>query len=578
MIDSPSSSGYDEWVSSYNSGNYEVQTYTFFNLTNVEEVEAGLPPKFDPLGPFTYRRNSIKVDPYFTAGGAEAVFKEMSTYTFVPSESATQDPSKLMLTNFFPFYQAAVNKAGSESALLLGLSPTVLSGIITELATQLGDGSNNTLGLAQWGNLGISGTNMNSPPITLYAPPVRNFSLPLQQATQLLFGANGLVSDPDAVPTFFGYLANQDIPAILAAWPELGSPAGVLAVAGYIDTMIQLKGIPLVQSVFFQGGRGTGLIVTHTLDEWLWKYQDPLLAFLEPTLADLAHLQFNDTSVNMTRASKQNSVVYTGAGNLKDVNAYKEWNGRSTIDVYTPPGLVFGTNGRSFGPEISPRDSLHVFVSEIQRPLQVLHVADSKVKGIKVFEYRLNPTELRPSEQYQSPISGLFNIAPISYGIPLEISKPFFLNADPALAEAAGLVPDYGRDSTYLDVEPMTGISFRASLKLQINVRINSNVTNVFWPKTTSGVWPLVAIHRDGIISDKDADAFKRNIRAALIGAKVALGLGLAFGILALIFATYVILRPNCARGVGSGYSDLSTGGELPPHAKREDTALLPSK
>ncbi|KNC48268.1 lysosome membrane protein 2 [Thecamonas trahens ATCC 50062] len=577
VIDSPNSSGYDNWVSSYHSGNSELQSYTFFNLTNAPDVLAGAAPVFEPVGPFVYRRNTVKLDPKFLDGGARVSFKEMSQYSFVPEQSIYDQLDKVLLTNYFPFYQAAVNKAGSEKNLLYGFLPTLLSITLSEIGGHLGNADNTTAAMIQWGSLGITGANLPSlPSLELRAPPVRNISLDLAATHSLLFGASGLISDETAVTTFLGLLARQDIGSILAKWPELGTPDNVLTLAAYFEHLILVRGLDFAEQVFFQGGRGTGLIVTHTVEQWLWQYEDPLLAALDPSIAHLAHLQFNDTSANITRATKRDTITATGKGNLAALNTYLQWNGLTEVSAYTPPGPVRGTNGHSFGPDIRPPQPLEVFVSEIQRPLQILHVRDTKVKGIEVFEYRLNPAELQPNEQYVSPVYGLFNIEPISHGIPLEISKPFFLNADPELARAAGLTPDYGRDSTFLDVEPMTGVAFRASLKLQINTRINSNLTQVFFPHAASGVWPLLAIHRDGIISDSDADSFKRTIRAALIGAKVGFGIGLTLGILSLALAAYLAFRPACGSGVPSGgYDDLDAAAASGPAGKREDAALM---
>ena len=76
-------------------------------------------------------------------------------------------------------------------------------------------------------------------------------------------------------------------------------------------------------------------------------------------------------------------------------------------------------------------------------------------------------------------------------GAPAYGSAPHFLSADPALVEGVdGLHPDVDKHTTYLNIEPRSGVAFQAHKKIQIsfhlsqvdNISVLSRVRNVFFP------------------------------------------------------------------------------------------------
>jgi len=80
--------------------------------------------------------------------------------------------------------------------------------------------------------------------------------------------------------------------------------------------------------------------------------------------------------------------------------------------------------------------------------------------------------------------SGMWNMTPTGE-IEVYASKPHFLDADPALVSAigAGIAPVRNLHDTWLDVEPISGITLRASKRLMGSVRLTPvNATLPFGP------------------------------------------------------------------------------------------------
>lgn len=532
------------------------------NLSNAAAVMGGAAPVFNVVGPFTYTRNVVKVDPQFFNGGTQVSYFEQIQYSFVPDQSVLDESA--LITNFYPFYFGVLANTGSETGLLLSFFPTVLSSTLNALAGLYS--GNMTAAYVQWGSLGMNnGTNLPGfGNAELPYPPSRVISLSLAATTSLLTGARGLLGSPNNVITLMSLAAKADFGTIVSLWPELGSAANAGVLVQYVQFLLQSRVAPFVSRTFFTGGTGSGAIVTHAVSQWLWTYTDPLLAALSPSTASAAHLQTNYSTSEQARASAGLTAKYTGSGSIDEIGTYTLWRNASSVTGYNPAGPLGGTDGTQFRPRLSSGDPLTVFITEAGRPVQIRHTSSPRVKAIPTMKYMLEQAELLPNPQYYSTVLGLFNATAVSNGLPVDISMPYFLYADPSLAAAAGLTPDPARDDTFLCVEPLSGVVMQARLRLQLNVRVNSSQTNVFSPNLASGVWPIADITRQAIISDADAQKFIDSVLRILKVRLALLVICVALAVLAAAACVAVLLQPRCCPVDAKGtYRSLGEGAPL---------------
>lgn len=69
-------------------------------------------------------------------------------------------------------------------------------------------------------------------------------------------------------------------------------------------------------------------------------------------------------------------------------------------------------------------------------------------------------------------VRGITNVSHTG-GFPLFLSKPHFLETAPWVAKSvSGLHPSYNKHETFMDVEPMTGVTMRAAKRIQLNMNV----------------------------------------------------------------------------------------------------------
>eukprot|EP00602_Paraphysomonas_sp_CaronLab_P010932 CAMPEP_0185018268 /NCGR_PEP_ID=MMETSP1103-20130426/1045_1 /TAXON_ID=36769 /ORGANISM="Paraphysomonas bandaiensis, Strain Caron Lab Isolate" /LENGTH=614 /DNA_ID=CAMNT_0027548019 /DNA_START=367 /DNA_END=2212 /DNA_ORIENTATION=+ len=143
---------------------------------------------------------------------------------------------------------------------------------------------------------------------------------------------------------------------------------------------------------------------------------------------------------------------------------------------------IAGTDANLFGAPANT-EKLQVYVNDIYRTSYVKYEKDvGDWHGVNLRRYKvqlkdswnstLNPTE--GWQYYNDAPSGMQNLTAVAT-LPLFISKPHFLDADPSLvASVRGLTPSTDAHDTYLDVEPNTGALCRVMNRVQVLYQLNS--------------------------------------------------------------------------------------------------------
>ena len=123
-----------------------------------------------------------------------------------------------------------------------------------------------------------------------------------------------------------------------------------------------------------------------------------------------------------------------------------------------------------------------MYVDEVCRSLHLLYAGEEMTwRDITLYPYEINlkdfdNTTMNPANEgfYQYGPNGLSNMTVLA-NVPLFLSKPHFLDSQQSLLEALdGIQPYKEIHDTYLAVEPITGMTFRAFKRLQLNTRVTS--------------------------------------------------------------------------------------------------------
>ncbi|KAM9991566.1 hypothetical protein ACTFIZ_004979 [Dictyostelium cf. discoideum] len=232
-----------------------------------------------------------------------------------------------------------------------------------------------------------------------------------------------------------------------------------------------------------------GLIVTRSMDDWLWNCQDAILDYLG--VDQPCALQQNNT-VNKP------STIFTGQQDLSMTNQIFEFQEQTFLTCWNGSVQVQGfTESGQFPPlQSDPPQTMTLFEENVIRPVQLELSGDSQVQGINTKRYYLVNNSFPISTTFKTTIPGFANLTDIQ-NLPIYVSLWDMYEVPPQYSSnnLQGLNQTYQSAQVPLDLEPITGNALYYNLKLQINLAIpefsswfSSNSTfkniksNVFYP------------------------------------------------------------------------------------------------
>lgn len=335
--------------------------------------------------------------------------------------------------------------------------------------------------------------------------------------------------------------------------------------------------------------QNTGLFTQRTAREMLFGYTSRFgTAFMVPGIAGVETdwSQHAQRIVADRKAEQGKDIVqYTGKGDFERIGQfvkyagvaeYKSWcdlfdparvgkcataEGRAVYDedLYTSPLLITGSgDGTTQGPLHEDDDDVvpiyTLYVDEAKRSLPLVYNAThSSIKDIKMRRYRVgtdplvgdnfyrNKTQLRFDNDQQVP-NGFTSVQSVMGGIPLLLGLPRFgpmvdadFDAGVTCTGADGVPGKRCQDTyvdadhgTWLDVEPITGLTMNGHKRLQANFRtsraelytdltgasqgINYHYNNMFkgarWASNPHMVLPYYWADLHDQLKDDDAEDF----------------------------------------------------------------------
>jgi hypothetical protein len=196
------------------------------------------------------------------------------------------------------------------------------------------------------------------------------------------------------------------------------------------------------------------------------------------------------------------STFSTGKGDPRTVGQLLRFQNQSKLDFFVggeltidggaasySDGLQHGFSvGTNFPPfhSVQPSSKLAVMLGSIAVPVEFhFDRLVNDLYNIKLLRFQLPASQFGPQKADASvldmTVPGLLNVTE-PRGFPLFISNPHFLDFED-LAHFKGIaIANRSLHQSYLDVEPLTGKTFRAAIRLQVNVPTNVAHFDVFHP------------------------------------------------------------------------------------------------
>lgn len=288
----------------------------------------------------------------------------------------------------------------------------------------------------------------------------------------------------------------------------------------FLSASAILKNSGMLSLMGFQSALGTlehvpEVFVSHSAHDILWGYDDPLVDLASVFLPDEIRVpgQFG-LFAGKNGTSDGRISVQNGKRNYKQVGLVKKWKGSDHFSAWNNDkcNQVSGFEGMMFPGPIMPSDQLELFVPDLCRSLPLVfqeHVEHYEIQTMRfgphsdVFDYAKDMNKCYCDPRYSEtqdkkqrfndfgsmgqfdlltinvPCAGrgLFDVSPCKFGAPLVVSWPHFLGTDPQLVpKIKGLRPIKALHTFSMDFHPDLGLGLHAKIRLQINIRIHSNL------------------------------------------------------------------------------------------------------
>ncbi|XP_067625345.1 uncharacterized protein [Eurosta solidaginis] len=228
--------------------------------------------------------------------------------------------------------------------------------------------------------------------------------------------------------------------------------------------------------------------VTKSANEWMFKgYRDPLvtMASLASKLSPTFEVPFDRVGYLYTRNSSStfdgHFNVYTGLDDLRKIGQIHAWNHKTHNGVYEGEcGHVRGSTGEFFPSNLTPQDTLEIYLQNLCRTVPLDYIETVKIHGVTAFKYAATERAVDNGTLYLEmkcycvngvcEKSGVVNLSPCQHNTPIYTSYPHFYKADPSYLEAIeGLSPDPAKHEFFMTLEPNSGMPMDVGGGFQVN-------------------------------------------------------------------------------------------------------------
>jgi scavenger receptor class B protein 1 len=249
--------------------------------------------------------------------------------------------------------------------------------------------------------------------------------------------------------------------------------------------------------------------------DYLWNNSDPILELAAKVVPSMVPMKNVGVLDMIYRKFNEEVTVFIGPNNSKLFFTMDQYDGKNRFGYWpnmTCDSVKLATEGVLYHQQISKDDNLHFFRKTLCRAVTLVYEKETVEQGIPVYRYVL------PLDTYNRPKDGspdcytltgskphpdgLSEISQCFNGVPMAVSFPHFLAADPAVRNAVvGMMPDEAKHSAFVLVDPTTGLPLVSKAGVQCNLIMKdiSGYTRVasFSNKYIPIFW--LQLHQDGM-------------------------------------------------------------------------------
>ncbi|GFR08804.1 lysosome membrane protein 2 [Trichonephila clavata] len=198
--------------------------------------------------------------------------------------------------------------------------------------------------------------------------------------------------------------------------------------------------------------------------------------------------------------------IHTGKKVNKHLNFVRKWNGRQLMDIEGNVSTI-RRGSVEIGPSLSQKESHFKFLkTELCRCMTLIWNSTEEVNGLENLRFEISShingfSDLDDNLDANCKVSTSDHCCP-SY--PVLISLPHFFSVKFPAMWISGLNPNKTIHNSFVDVEPVSGLTTMFSIRYQFNIKVNANK---YWDQVRTGVYPVFWVDDSGNCSS-ECDTF----------------------------------------------------------------------
>ncbi|KTG06961.1 hypothetical protein cypCar_00020872 [Cyprinus carpio] len=137
----------------------------------------------------------------------------------------------------------------------------------------------------------------------------------------------------------------------------------------------------------YMGSIGTTMFMTHTVQELLWGFKDPLLTRLKTIKPETD--EYFGLMLHKNSSDDGEFVYHTGEQNYLDFGRIYTWKGEKMVSFWktNQSNMINGTDGSSFHPFLTKEERLNVFTPDLCRSIHMRFEKEVELKGIPAYRF-----------------------------------------------------------------------------------------------------------------------------------------------------------------------------------------------
>ncbi|XP_066966348.1 lysosome membrane protein 2-like [Macrobrachium rosenbergii] len=243
-------------------------------------------------------------------------------------------------------------------------------------------------------------------------------------------------------------------------------------------------------------------------------------------------------------------TIKSGVQGMEDYQDIVSWKGKPVVDFWKEDmwggntcNMINGTSGNQFARPVSKHKRLDLYTAELCRSIFAVFQKEVTHGPMTLYRYVLPDYLLADTPDNECYCvddftcrASMIDVSPCREGAPVVMSTPhFYQGSSQDLTYVEGLNPIQEEHETYLDIEPNTGVTFRAAKRIQLNMVLRPYSEIPSFGNVPEVILPVLWVNESAVVPLERAYALHRTLNLPFTLVKVATGVLVALGVVLIL-------------------------------------------